>query len=74
MEGIAMYVDRNFKTKAELKRAVTAGEKFAVYNPSGMFSVPQQGEATIEGPHYPQPHRWYARVRVEQGIVVKVLG
>jgi hypothetical protein len=35
--------------------------------------VKDNGEETIEGPHYPKPHTWYARVRVEDGVVVKVL-
>jgi hypothetical protein len=44
------------------------------YNPSGMFLTPQNGSDVIEGPHYPQAHRWYASVQVEHGIVVKVTG
>lgn len=43
------------------------------YNPSGTFPTPQNGADVIEGPHYPQPHRWYARVQVQDGCVVKVL-
>lgn len=34
---------------------------------------PQNGEAFIEGPHYPAPHRWYAKVQVTDGVVTKVL-
>lgn len=26
----------------------------------------------VEGPHYPEPHRWYAQVEMKDGIVVKV--
>ena len=50
-----------------------AGVTHETYNPSGMFPVKQDGEDVIEGPHYPKPHSWYARVRVENGRVVKVL-
>lgn len=32
-----------------------------------------EGEQFLEGPHYPKPHTWYAKVRVERGVVVKVL-
>lgn len=67
------YVTRNFKSKAELKRAVAAGEQLETYNPSGCFPSTQNGTDTIEGPHYPQPHRWYARVQVANGIVIKVI-
>jgi hypothetical protein len=26
----------------------------------------------VEGPHYPEPHKWYAEVEVKDYIVVKV--
>jgi hypothetical protein len=34
----------------------------------------QAGEhrVTLEGPHYPQPHRWYAEATVRDGVIVKV--
>lgn len=67
------YVYPNYKTKKDFKAAVEAGKKHRTYNQSGLFPTPQNGTDTIEGPHYPQPHRWYARVQVQDGIVVKVL-
>jgi len=67
-----MYVNPNFKTKKELKLAIESGKLLSPYNPSGMFEVPQNGTMVIEGPHYPQPHRWYASVVVENGVIVKV--
>ena len=66
------YVDPNFKSKKALRDAVKAGQAVYVFSP-GPFPVKQEGEETIEGPHYPQPHRWYARVRVQSGRVVAVL-
>ena len=68
------YVDPNFKTKKALKEAVKNGSLLKTYNPSGMFDTCQNGSDIIEGPHYPESHRWYARVEVECGIIVKVLG
>ena len=70
-----MYTDRNFKTKAELKRAVEAGQPVTVYQP-GPFggNEPRDGAVSIEGPHAPKPHRWYARVMLRDGRVIKVLG
>jgi len=67
------YVDPNYKTKKELKAAVEAGKLLAPYNPSGMFPEKQNGETTIEGPHYPEAHRWYARVEVKDGYITKVI-
>ena len=33
---------------------------------------PRDGEFSVEGPHYPEPHRWYARVVACDGVIVKV--
>jgi hypothetical protein len=66
-----MYTTRNFKTKKALKDAVKAGEKVTIYAPG--FGTPvQNGYEFLEGPHYPEPHRWYAKVKMEHGLVVKV--
>jgi hypothetical protein len=64
------YIDPNYKSKKEFIAAVKSGIKHQTYNPSGMFPTPQEGNDVIEGPHYPQPHKWYAQVKVENGIVV----
>jgi len=37
-----------------------------------MGEPPMNGRATVEGPWYPEPHRWYAEVMVKDGIVVGV--
>jgi hypothetical protein len=66
------YVSPNFKTKKALKEAVAAGQRVEVFSP-GPFPAKSDGRETIEGPHYPKPHAWYANVQVEAGVVVKVL-
>jgi hypothetical protein len=33
---------------------------------------PQNGTIYVEGPHYPQPHRFYAACEVKDGYIVKV--
>ena len=65
------YSVKNFPTKKALKEAVAAGEKVKIYNP-GLGVAPVNGKAFLEGPHYPQPHRWYANVEMKDGYVVKV--
>lgn len=30
------------------------------------------GTVTIEGPHYPEPHRWYASCTLKDGVVMAV--
>ena len=67
-----MYVNPNFKTKKELRAAVADGKEVSIFSP-GPFPAPSNGKATIEGPHYPQPHVWYANVEIKNGLVVKVL-
>ena len=66
------YVHPNFKTKKELKEAVANGVEVTVFSP-GPFGCNTNGEESIEGPHYPKPHSWYARVKVQNGQVVKVI-
>lgn len=66
-----MYTDENFRTKKALQEAVASGKRVRVrrdWYPHGY-----EGRQYIEGPHYPQPHRWFAVVDVEDGIVVKVV-
>ena len=66
-----MYANTNFKTKKELKDAVAAGEKVRIHSP-GPFPAPTEGRATVEGPWYPQPHRWYASVTLTDGVITNV--
>jgi len=67
-----MYCDINFRSKKELKEAVKAGQKIGIFSP-GPFPVDcSSGQHCVEGPHYPQPHRWYATVQVRDGAIVSV--
>jgi hypothetical protein len=68
-----MYTSINFKTKKALKDAVAAGQKISVYQP-GPFGgrEPTDGTVYLEGPHYPQPHKWYAQAELKDGYIVKV--
>lgn len=69
------YTHTNYKTKKALREAVAAGEKVTCYQPNGdLFGVtlPTNGTVTLEGPHYPQPHRWYAQAELVDGVIVKV--
>ena len=69
-----MYSTINFKTKKALREAVEAGKDVTVYQPNDLFGNPKaksgySGLATLEGPHYPKPHRWYATVEIVDGLV-----
>ena len=67
-----MYTEKNFKTKKEFKLAVAAGRAVTYFQPGGMFPAPQNGPVTIEGPHYPKPHTWYASCVAKDGVIVSV--
>jgi hypothetical protein len=73
-----MYTVENYRTKKQLKDAVARGDEVTVYQPNGdLFdpygvATPKNGKVTLEGPHYPEPHRWYATATLVDGKVVKV--
>ena len=66
-----MYTDQHFKTKKALKDALTAGKSIGVFSP-GPFPVPSNGKVTLEGPHFPAAHTWYAQATVVDGVITKV--
>ena len=68
-----MYTTPNFKTKKALIEAIAAGEDVEVYNPGPYGKVPENGKVSLEGPHYPSPHTWYATAILKDGYVIKVI-
>lgn len=66
------YVAGNPKTKKEVKDMVKNGMSADKLFEPGLGSVPENGVAYLEGPHYPEPHKWYATAKIENGMVVKV--
>jgi hypothetical protein len=69
------YTCTNYKTKKALKDAVASGEVVQCYQP-GLGLGPNlsnfTGTVYLEGPHYPEPHKWYAQAVLKDGVVVKV--
>ena len=65
------YCYPNYPTKKLFKLAVNTGDKVTVKEntPYGQEQI-ANGMATIEGPHYPKPHKWYATCEVKDGIVM----
>jgi hypothetical protein len=67
------YTFTNFKTKKALKDAVNSGKVVQCYQPGlGPNLMNFTGLVYLEGPHYPEPHKWYAQAWMENGVVVKV--
>lgn len=69
-----MYTNVNFKTKKALKDAIAVGRKISVFQPNDIFGKGDvtEGKVYLEGPHYPEPHKWYAQAWLENGFIVKV--
>lgn len=67
------YASVNFKTKKALKEAVEKGNKIRVrmLAPAGDHII-QNGDESICGPWFPEPHKWYARVKIKDSVIVSV--
>lgn len=65
------YVRPNLRTKKALKEALAAGQTIEVFQP-GLGTVPTNGTISLEGPHYPEPHRWYAQGTMKDGKLVSI--
>lgn len=66
-----VYTETNFKTKKALKDAVAQGKEIRLYAP-GLGTPKTEGVEFVEGPHYPEPHKWYAQVTMKDGKVISV--
>lgn len=68
-----MYTHENFKTKKQLKEAVKSGREVTYFQP-GPFGGNEKQDGTIylEGPHAPEPHKWYAVAQAKCGKIVSV--
>lgn len=69
-----MYCEPNFKTKKLLKDAIRNGRRVTVFQPGPFQHIerPKNETVYLEGPHYPQMHTWYAKAKIEDGVVVRV--
>jgi len=74
------YSVENFKTKKALKEAVEicnqTNTEFFYYQPGPFYNGERSlkpGESiSLEGPHYPEPHKWYATLKKDQNGKLKV--
>ena len=63
------YTTKNYKNTKELKADFLAGKTIRVIQPGGLFPL-APGSVTLEGPHYPQPHKWYTRCYHDDGLLI----
>ena len=67
------YTDTDYKSKKALKEDVKAGVEVRCYQPGlGKDLTNFTGRVSLEGPHFPKPHMWYASAELVDGVVVKV--
>ena len=56
---------------------VTEGRTIPIFDPGaglGIGDPTETGQVLVQGPHYPEPHRWYAQVWIEESNVVRFAG
>ena len=68
-----MYTTTNFKTKKAMREAFKSGTPVEVLQEGGFFPGKTDGRVSIEGPHLPAPHTWYASVEIADSVIVKVI-
>lgn len=66
------YTVKNYKSGKAIRDAFLSGEQIRVYQPGPFGPHVSDGDEVIEGPHYPEPHRFYLKVRVENGVIVGI--
>ena len=62
------YVSPNFRSDSHLKKALAANEPVEV-----LGTIPENGTVDLEGPHWPEPSKWYATGIVEGGKLVRLI-
>ncbi len=68
-----MYIEPNLRSKAAIKRALDRGVCITIYQPNNLGTpIPRDGPVTLEGPHYPEPHKWYGEGTMKDGRLVGI--
>lgn len=66
------YTTVNYRTKKSLVQDVKAGKRVTVYQPGPFGSDVKDGICYLEGPHYPEAHKWYASAIVKAGVIISI--
>ena len=68
------YTDKNFKSGKDLRTYFETGKEVTVYQPGPFGGAVKDGKIYLEGPHYPEPHRWYVAGECKDGMLVALKG
>jgi hypothetical protein len=66
------YTHTNYKSGKALREDFKTGKKITVFQPGPFGPTVRDGDEVIEGPHYPEPHRFYVGVVVKDGVIVRI--
>jgi len=66
------YVIGNPRTKKVIKEWIASGRIVEVYQSGPFGPHVKDGVCYLEGPHYPECHRWYANAIVKDGYIIKI--
>jgi hypothetical protein len=70
-EAVQKY--NSYMKGGQFDGAAGAAVRYFQPGPFGLGdNLPMNGKITLEGPHYPEPHKWYAQAEVKNGVIVKV--
>jgi hypothetical protein len=67
------YTRTNYRSKKALREDLAAGVEVEVYQPGPFGPNVPDGRHALYGPHFPEPHKWYASVQVAGGKILKLL-
>lgn len=66
-----MYINGNPKSKKLVKEWLKEGKRVTCF-PVGLQENITNGTAFVAGPHEPDPHTWYGRVTIVNGVVTSI--
>jgi hypothetical protein len=69
---VMAYTNVNYRTKKSLVQDVKAGKRVTVYQPGPFGPGVKDGICYLEGPHYPEAHKWYASAIVKAGVIISI--
>jgi hypothetical protein len=65
-----VYTVKNYRSKKAIREALAEGVEVKVFQPGPFGPSVPDGRHTLEGPHYPEPHRFYGVAEVKDGLLV----
>lgn len=67
------YTEYNYKTKKKIQDDIKEGKKIYCFNPGiGGNLSHYTGSVYLEGPHFPEPHKWYGAGKLVNGVLISI--